>query len=131
MSGAQGVYTDVWTSMGFETEGDDARSRVPAISGERGADGAGCSGRFISALLPAHRGYEVTERVSSNSAAIPSCYDQAENRMYVQKGDPVTMLLLHLKGLNPKPQESSAGLFRRTGYLHHYSLAQGKLPAAK
>src|SRR5499433_4503417 len=79
----QAVYTDSWTSMGFEAE-EKVRSEVfkpyqvnrklMALA-ERGAAFMHC--------LPAHRGHEVTPEVLDGAQSV--VLDQSENRMYVQK----------------------------------------------
>jgi len=79
----QAVYTDSWTSMGFEAE-EKVRSEVfkpyqvnrklMALA-ERGAAFMHC--------LPAHRGCEVTSDVLDGAQSV--VLDQSENRMYVQK----------------------------------------------
>ena len=50
LTGAQGVYTDSWTSMGFEAEQKVRRRGVRALPGELRADGAGCAGCRVHAL---------------------------------------------------------------------------------
>lgn len=78
------VYTDVWASMGQESE-QDQRARVFAPFQVNAAlmAAAGPGARFMH-CLPARRGLEVTDEVldGPNSLAFP----QAENRMHLAKG---------------------------------------------
>jgi ornithine carbamoyltransferase len=80
---AQGVYTDSWTSMGFEAE-EKVRNAVftPCqVNSELMAHAA--PGAAFLHCLPAHRGSEVTAEVLDGPQSI--VLDQSENRMYVQK----------------------------------------------
>ncbi len=89
--GASIVYTDVWTSMGQEQE--KAR-RQKAFRGfqvtSRMMKQAGRGALFMH-CLPAHRGEEVSDEVMDSRQSI--VYDQAENRLHVQKA----ILLMLLK----------------------------------
>ena len=77
------VYTDVWTSMGQEQE---KLRRQKAFQGFRVNSAmmktAGREALFMH-CLPAHRGEEVTDEVMDSKQSI--VYDQAENRLHVQK----------------------------------------------
>jgi len=79
----QAVYTDSWTSMGFEAE-EKVRSEVfkPYQVNRKLMALAGRDSIFMH-CLPAHRGYEVTNEVLDGSRSV--VLDQSENRMYVQK----------------------------------------------
>jgi ornithine carbamoyltransferase len=80
---AQAVYTDSWTSMGFEAEEKMRRAIFQHYQVNRKLmDLAGPDAAFMH-CLPAHRGAEVTDEIldSPNSIVL----DQSENRMYVQK----------------------------------------------
>ncbi len=81
--GADAVYTDVWASMGQESEAAE-RARVfrPFQVDERLMEAAGPRAKFMH-CLPAHRGEEVTDGVADSAASI--IFDQAENRLHVQK----------------------------------------------
>ncbi|MFG0333294.1 MAG: ornithine carbamoyltransferase [Maioricimonas sp. JB049] len=88
--GAQVVYTDVWASMGQESE-KEARARVfapyqvnAALMAEADKDA-----KFMH-CLPARRGLEVTEEVMESPQSI--AFLQAENRMHLAKGLLVTLL---------------------------------------
>jgi ornithine carbamoyltransferase len=83
VSGTQAVYTDSWTSMGFEAEEKVRRQvfktyQVNSNLMEQAAPGAA----FLH-CLPAHRGAEVTDEVLD--APYSLVLQQSENRMYVQK----------------------------------------------
>jgi ornithine carbamoyltransferase len=82
-AGAQAVYTDAWTSMGFEAEGE-VRSAVFAEY-QVNADLMALAARdaVFMHCLPAHRGLEVTPEVLDGPQSV--VLDQSENRMYVQK----------------------------------------------
>jgi ornithine carbamoyltransferase len=79
----QAVYTDSWTSMGFEAE-EKVRSEVfkPYQVNRKLMALAGRDSIFMH-CLPAHRGYEVTNEILDGSRSV--VLDQSENRMYVQK----------------------------------------------
>jgi len=88
---AHAVYTDVWASMGHEHEaekrnGDFENHRVD----ERLLAQAG-SGALFMHCLPAKRGQETTDEVIESARSV--VFDQAENRLHVQKA-----LLLMLLG---------------------------------
>jgi ornithine carbamoyltransferase len=90
VAGAQAVYTDVWTSMGQEGE---TAAREAAFAGyqvnevlfEKAAPGA-----VFLHCLPAHRGSEVTDGVIDSPRSI--VFDQAENRLHVQKAILLSLL---------------------------------------
>ena len=90
VKGADVVYTDVWTSMGQETE---AAARVKAFQGfmvtEAMMAAAGRDAVFMH-CLPAHRGEEVSAEVMDGPRSI--VFDQAENRLHAQKA--VLVLLM-------------------------------------
>jgi ornithine carbamoyltransferase len=83
VDGAQAVYTDSWTSMGFEAQEKVRRSVFKPFQVNRKLMEAAAPNAVFMHCLPAHRGMEVTDEVldSANSIVL----DQSENRMYVQK----------------------------------------------
>ncbi|HEV8043097.1 MAG TPA: ornithine carbamoyltransferase [Bryobacteraceae bacterium] len=88
---AQAVYTDVWASMGHEHEhqkrlADFARFQVNQQLLAQASDDA-----IFLHCLPARRGQEVTDEVIESDQSV--VFDQAENRLHVQKA-----LLLMLIG---------------------------------
>ena len=83
VTGADIVYTDVWASMGQES---DAEARRQAFAGYQ------VNGELFSLAkedaifmhdLPAHRGEEVTDEVIDGPRSV--VFDQAENRLHMQK----------------------------------------------
>ena len=89
--GADAVYTDTWYSMGQESE---AEMRAPIFRRYQLNDdllGHAAPGAIAMHCLPAHRNQEITDEVMDGTASV--VYDQAENRLHVQKA-----LLLRLLG---------------------------------
>ncbi len=84
VSEASAVYTDVWTSMGQESE-SAARKRVFARYqvNARLMQHAPRDAVFLH-CLPAHRGEEVTDEVIDGPQSV--VVQQAANRLHVQKG---------------------------------------------
>jgi ornithine carbamoyltransferase len=81
--GADAVYTDVWTSMGQEDEAETRQRIFRRYQVNRELmRRAGPQAVFMH-CLPAHRGQEVTDEVMDSPASI--VYDQAENRLHIQK----------------------------------------------
>jgi ornithine carbamoyltransferase len=90
VTGANAIYTDVWASMGQESEKDErAKIFAPYQVNEDLFSHAAPNSVFMH-CLPAHRGEEVTAEVIDSSRSI--VFDQAENRMHIQKA--ILLLLL-------------------------------------
>jgi len=82
VEGVDVVYTDTWVSMGQEKEKE---KRLKAFKGFT-IDSELMKltkNAFFMHCLPAHRGYEMTDEVIDSDRSI--VFDQAENRMHVQK----------------------------------------------
>ncbi len=80
---ADAIYTDVWVSMGDETE---AAARESAFAGFQVNDELLALARptaFVLHDLPAHRGQEITDAVLDGPRS--AAWDQAENRLHAQK----------------------------------------------
>jgi len=83
VEGVQAVYTDSWTSMGFEAEERMRRQVFKNYQVNRKLmEAAGPNALFMH-CLPAHRGQEVTDEVLDGANSV--VLQQSENRMYVQK----------------------------------------------
>jgi ornithine carbamoyltransferase len=81
--GADAVYTDVWASMGQESEAGRRREVfAPFQVNDRLMSGASRDALFMH-CLPAHRGDEVTDDVIDSQASV--VFDQSENRLHTQK----------------------------------------------
>jgi ornithine carbamoyltransferase len=87
---AHAVYTDVWASMGQESEAAD-RARVfgPYQVNEKLMAQARADAIFMH-CLPAKRGLEVTDAVMESPRSV--VFDQAENRLHAQKALLLTLL---------------------------------------
>jgi ornithine carbamoyltransferase len=83
VANAQAVYTDAWTSMGFEAEEKIRRATFKPYQVNRKLMSRAAPGAVFMHCLPAHRGEEVTDEVLDALSSI--VLDQSENRMYVQK----------------------------------------------
>src|ERR1700689_1983243 len=83
VSGANGVYTDAWTSMGFEAEGDVRESVFQRYQVNTELMALASPDALFLHCLPAHRNHEVTAEVLDGPQSV--VLDQSENRMYVQK----------------------------------------------
>jgi ornithine carbamoyltransferase len=98
VKGADAVYTDICTSMGFEHE---ATRRAPIFKpyqvNETLMSHAAPTAVFMH-CLPAHRNAEVTDAVLDGPQSV--VFDQAENRMHAQKA-----LLLMLLGKGEKKSQ--------------------------
>jgi ornithine carbamoyltransferase len=83
VAGAQAVYTDVWASMGQEEE-TEARSKIfAAFQVNKALMKHAAQDAIFLHCLPAHRGLEVTADVIDSPRSV--IYDQAENRLHIQK----------------------------------------------
>jgi ornithine carbamoyltransferase len=90
VAGAQAVYTDVWASMGQEEEAAE-RSRIFAnFQVNESLMKLTAPDSVFLHCLPAHRGLEVTHDVMDSPRSL--AYDQAENRLHVQKAVLLTLL---------------------------------------
>ena len=83
VSGVQAVYTDSWTSMGFEAEEKVRRQIFKPYQVNRKLMEEAAPGAVFMHCLPAHRGAEVTDEVLDAPQSV--VLQQSENRMYVQK----------------------------------------------
>lgn len=88
--GVDAIYTDAWTSMGHEQETEQRAKIFPPYQvSEQLMAGAAPHAVFMH-CLPAHRNEEVTDAVIDSVQSV--VFDQAENRMHVQKA--ILMMLV-------------------------------------
>jgi ornithine carbamoyltransferase len=81
--GADLVTTDVWTSMGYEAENEARKKAFADWCVDREMMAVAKSNALFMHCLPAHRGEEVSADVIDGPQSV--VWDEAENRMHVQK----------------------------------------------
>ena len=81
--GADLVTTDVWTSMGYEAENEVRRAAFADWCVNADMMAVAKPDALFMHCLPAHRGEEVTADVIDGPQSV--VWDEAENRMHVQK----------------------------------------------
>ncbi|HYF20953.1 MAG TPA: ornithine carbamoyltransferase [Ramlibacter sp.] len=81
--GADLVTTDVWTSMGYEAENEERRKAFAEWCVDEEMMRAARPDALFMHCLPAHRGEEVAAEVIDGPQSV--VWDEAENRMHVQK----------------------------------------------
>lgn len=88
---ADAVYTDVWASMGQESEKEKRAQIFSSYQVNSRLMGQAKENAFFMHCLPAHRGEEVTDEILDSQRSI--VFDQAENRLHVQKAIMVSLLV--------------------------------------
>jgi ornithine carbamoyltransferase len=81
--GADAVYTDVWASMGQESEAGERRAIFAPYQVNDALMSEATAGALFMHCLPAHRGDEVTDAVIDADTSV--VFDQSENRLHTQK----------------------------------------------
>ena len=82
-AGADLVTTDVWTSMGYEAENEARKKAFADWCVDTDMMRVAQPGALFMHCLPAHRGEEVEADVIDGPQSV--VWDEAENRMHVQK----------------------------------------------
>ncbi len=122
VEGADAIYTDVWTSMGQESEAKERNEIfLPYQVNERLFAKTGKPSFFMH-CLPAHRGLEVTDPVIDSDNSL--VFRQAANRLPAEKAILISLLENHDE---TAIEESRARVLGRFGHLDHHPLAQRKL----
>jgi ornithine carbamoyltransferase len=83
VSGADVVYTDVWTSMGQEAEAQERRQIFAGYQVNSELLSLAREDAIFMHPLPAHHGEEVAPGILDSPRSV--VFDQAENRMHLQK----------------------------------------------
>jgi ornithine carbamoyltransferase len=81
--GADLVTTDVWTSMGYEAENEARKKAFADWCVDEAMMQVAKPDALFMHCLPAHRGEEVSAEVIDGPQSV--VWDEAENRMHVQK----------------------------------------------
>jgi len=84
------IYTDVWASMGQEAEAEQRRKIFMPYQLNSKLLSHAKPDAMVMHCLPAHRGEEITDEVLDGPHSI--VFDEAENRMHVQKAIIVKLL---------------------------------------
>lgn len=81
--GADVIFTDVWASMGQESEIAERKKIFAGYQINDEVMACANSGAMVQHCLPAHRGEEITEKVFEAHA--DEIFREAENRLHAQK----------------------------------------------
>jgi ornithine carbamoyltransferase len=84
VAGADAVYTDVWASMGQETEAEERERDFEGFGVDDRLMGLAASSAIFLHCLPAHRGQEVAGSVVDGPQS--RVWIQAANRMHAARG---------------------------------------------
>ena len=82
-TGADILYTDVWTSMGQDEEAERRRTAFRGFQINADLMKEADDGVLVMHCLPAHRGEEVSAEAIDGPRSI--VFDQAQNRLFAQK----------------------------------------------
>ncbi len=82
-SDADAVYTDVWASMGQESEAEERKAIFAGYQVNDKVMAAAHRDALVLHCLPAHRGEEITAEIFEAHAQ--QIFDEAENRLHAQK----------------------------------------------
>jgi ornithine carbamoyltransferase len=83
VAAANAVYTDVWASMGQESQAAERRTQFAEYQVNEALMKEARTDAIFMHCLPAKRGEEVTDAVIESAQSV--VFDQAENRLHTQK----------------------------------------------
>ncbi len=78
------IYTDVWVSMGTESDAENRLRELRPYQVNKDLLAVSAPDSIVMHCLPAHRGEEITQDVIDGPRSV--VWEQAENRLHVQKG---------------------------------------------
>jgi len=110
-SGADVLYTDVWTSMGQEEEAQLRRKAFAGYTIDADLLARAAPDAVVMHCLPAHRGEEITADVLEGTRSV--VWRQAANRMHATRG--LLAWLLAADGAGHEDPGSRAGSRPKTG----------------
>lgn len=84
------LYTDVWASMGRETEQNIRKVAFAGYQINKEVMDVAKADAIVLHCLPAHRGEEITDEVMESEQSV--VFDQAENRLHIQKAIMVLLM---------------------------------------
>jgi ornithine carbamoyltransferase len=84
------LYTDVWASMGQEEQRKEREQAFKGYQINGAILGLANEGAIIQHCLPAHKGEEITAEAFEAHAL--EIFDEAENRLHIQKAVMVTLM---------------------------------------
>lgn len=84
IAAADVVYTDVWASMGQKHLGQEKAEKLKGFQLNSSLLAEANSDAMVLHCLPAERGKEITDEVMDGPQS--KVFDQAENRLHIQKG---------------------------------------------
>ncbi len=96
LAGADAVYTDVWASMGQESEAESRRTIFAPYQVNARTFALARADALFMHCLPAHRGEEVTDEVCDSPRSV--IFDQAENRLHAQKAVLIRLMAARAAG---------------------------------
>ena len=90
MAGADVLNTDVWASMGMEAEQQQRQAAFAGYCLDDALTALAKPDHIVLHCLPAHRGEEISDSVIEGAHS--QVWDEAENRLHVQKAIMVTLM---------------------------------------
>ena len=109
IAAADVVYTDVWTSMGQESEARERRQIFRPYQVNAELFSLAKPDAIFMHCLPAHRGEEVTSEVIDSARSV--VFQQAENRLHAQKAILIELMKhVPLEAMRPAQAEELVGV---------------------